>query len=158
MPTSTAKQTGRIQKRYIRRSRMIPITRHHYTNNESKNNNPIVLRRDRRAEIPNLSNFPFPYNNNRNFDEDGEDGSTTNTNGVRFGDFTVLNHNTHPGVIYYFIELRNPLGRRYTENNENVGGGGNNNNNNNNNNGNNDNGNSRRNVRGNAVFRTRRGN
>jgi len=28
----------------------------------------------------------------------------------RFGDFSVLNHRNHPGVVYYFIELTDPNG------------------------------------------------
>ena len=125
---SKTRNQGRVYKRY------------------SSNNGPIILRSDRRAEVPNLSNsnFPFPPMNNGIDDDDRDDGSAANSNGVRFGDFTVLNHNTHPGVIYYFIELRNPLGSRYNENNEN--------NNNNNNNGENS-----RNVRGGVVFRSRQG-
>ena len=131
---------GRVYKRYSssRRSK-VSMTKPYSTTH----NNPIILRSDRRAQIPNLSNsnnnnFPFPPMNN-GIDDDRDDGSAANSNGVRFGDFTVLNHNTHPGVIYYFIELRNPLGSRYNENNEN------------------NNGENSRNVRGGVVFRSRQG-
>lgn len=63
----------------------------------------------------------------------------------RFGDFNVLNENNHPGVIYYFIEVTNPLGNNNNNNNNSSGGNGygnvdnnsNNNNSNNNQNGNN---------------------
>ncbi|CCK69369.1 Roq1p KNAG_0C02580 [Huiozyma naganishii CBS 8797] len=45
---------------------------------------------------------------------------------ARFGNFSVLNENTHPGVVYYFIELRN------SGDDSSTPGRGNNNNNNNN--------------------------
>ncbi|SMN22842.1 similar to Saccharomyces cerevisiae YJL144W Cytoplasmic hydrophilin with a role in dessication resistance [Maudiozyma saulgeensis] len=45
----------------------------------------------------------------------------------RFGDFSVLNHTNHPGVVYYFIELTDPNGNPISSRS------GNNNNDNNNN-------------------------
>lgn len=38
---------------------------------------------------------------------------------TRYGDFSVLNHTNHPGVVYYFIELRDPNGNPIPANNNN---------------------------------------
>lgn len=58
------------------------------------------------------------------------DGGLQDSEEQRFGDFSVLNHTNHPGVVYYFIELTDPNGNPISS----RGGLNNDNNNNNNNN------------------------
>ena len=87
---------------------------------QKRKTNQTILRS--RRKIPqysdtlnnSLNGYPDEYNNNNN-----------NNNSNRYGDFNVLNENNHPGVIYYFIEVVNPV----VPNNRNGPGSDNNNNN-----------------------------
>ena len=92
---------------------------------QRRKTNQTILRS--RRKIPQYSDTL--YNSMNGYTDDNNNNNTN-----RYGDFNVLNETNHPGVIYYFIEVRNPTINN-SRNDHGLNNGDNSNNNNNNNNG-----------------------
>lgn len=91
---------------------------------QKRKTNQTILRS--RRKIP-------QYSDTLNNSLHGYIDDNNNNSNNRYGDFNVLNETNHPGIVYYFIEIRNSAVNNNRNDHERNNGNNNNNNNNNSN-------------------------